>query len=238
MRTERRHAASFGPVREQKKCTCRTGSFHKLIRLTSPGWSIAGRHWSNFCRLKSFSLPAFYLFCLYSCLPYFFILKLYSQRITALQHFNNFVLICGLKSCNCSDKMCHQFSFISQLCSPVIFNYYFQDSGGDVIPPWFPQSSQCSFHMINEGMKTMSVSKSNMCIEVSSAQEKIIKIKNCVFPWNSPVHWYCSSSDLSGTFVRPTEYFFYGRKISRETVGTIWIHFMAVVSHTCDIKRT
>lgn len=148
--------------------------------------------------------------------------------------FNNFVLICGLESCNYSDKMCHQFSFISQLCSPVNFNYYFQDSGDDVIPPWFPKSSQCSFHMINEGMKTMSASKSNMCIEVSSAQEKMIKIKNCVFPWNSPAHWYCSSSDLSGTFVQPTEYFFYGRKISRETwllelfgfILWLWFHIL------------
>lgn len=78
--------------------------------------------------------------------------------------------------------MCYQFRFISQLCSPVIFNYYFQDPGDDVIPLNFPNAPQCSFQMIDEGMKTMSASKSNMCIKASSAQEKMIKIKNCVFP--------------------------------------------------------
>lgn len=41
-------------------------------------------------------------------------------------------------------------------------------------------------------MKAMSASKSNMCIKVGNAQEKMIKIKNCVFPWNSPAHWYAA----------------------------------------------
>lgn len=78
--------------------------------------------------------------------------------------------------------MCYQFSFISQLCSPVTFNYYFQNPDHDVIPLNFPKGPQCSFQMINEGMKVMSASKSNMYIKVGSAQEKMIKIKNCVFP--------------------------------------------------------
>lgn len=78
--------------------------------------------------------------------------------------------------------MCYQFSFISQLCSPVIFNYYFQNPDHDVILLNFPKGPQHSFQMINEGMKAMSASKSNMCIKVGNAQEKMIKIKNCVFP--------------------------------------------------------
>lgn len=78
--------------------------------------------------------------------------------------------------------MCYRLRFISQLCSPVIFNYYFQNPDRDVIPLNFPNGPQCSFQMINEGMKAMSASKSNMCIKVGSAQEKMIKIKNCVFP--------------------------------------------------------
>lgn len=124
------------------------------------------------------SVLSIFIVCLFVCLFHTEVV----QRVTTLKYFNNFVLICGLKSCNYSDKICYQFSFISQLCSPVTFNYYFQDPGDDVIPVNFPKAPQRSFQMINEGMKTMSASKSNMYIKVSSAQEKMIKIKNCVFP--------------------------------------------------------
>lgn len=78
--------------------------------------------------------------------------------------------------------MCYQLSFISQLCSPVIFNQSFQNPDHDVIPLNLPKGLQCSFQMINEGMKAMSASKSNMCVKVGNAEEKMIKIKNCVFP--------------------------------------------------------